>query len=66
MSKAAGASLVVFMMGMGLMTMLTGFLGAYAEACAVGLSGLGLFASSQVLGMARLPSSAPEGIKTSS
>ncbi len=50
MSKAAGAAALVFALGGGVMTALSGVLGAGAEAVALTLAGLALFGTGQVLG----------------
>jgi hypothetical protein len=56
MWKAVAAALVSFSMGGAAMTVLGTLLGGYAEPAALGLVGLGLMASGQLLG-ARIPSS---------
>ena len=50
MWKAAAAAVVSFTMGGAAMTALGTLLGGYAEAAALGLAGIGLMASSQILG----------------
>jgi len=59
MGKAAGAVVAVFMVGSGAMTLLSAVLGTYAEAAALSLVGLGLFATSSALA-GKLP--APTGV----
>jgi hypothetical protein len=59
MWKAVAAALVSFSMGGAAMTVLGTLLGGYAEPAALGLVGLGLMASGQLLG-ARIPSEVPE------
>ena len=50
MWKAAAAAVVSFSMGGAAMTVLGTLLGGYAEPAALGLAGIGLMASSQLLG----------------
>jgi len=50
MWKAAAAAVVSFTMGGAAMTVLGTLLGGYAEPAALGLAGIGLMASSQLLG----------------
>jgi len=50
MWKAAAAAVVSFTMGGAAMTVLGTLLGGYAEPAALGLAGIGLMASSQILG----------------
>ena len=50
MNKAAGAVIVMFTVGAGLMTLLGSVLGAYAEAATLARVGGGLFAGSSVRG----------------
>jgi hypothetical protein len=50
MWKAAAAAVVSFAMGGAAMTVLGTLLGGYAEPAALGLAGIGLMASSQLLG----------------
>jgi len=50
MWKAAAAAVVSFTMGGAAMTVLATLLGGYAEPAALGLAGIGLMASSQLLG----------------
>jgi hypothetical protein len=50
MWKAATAAVVSFTMGGAAMTVLGTLLGGYAEPAALGLAGIGLMASSQLLG----------------
>jgi len=50
MWKAAAAAVVSFTMGGAAMTALGTLLGGYAEPAALGLAGIGLMASSQLLG----------------
>lgn len=50
MWKAAAAAVVSFTMGGAAMTILGTLLGGYAEPAALGLAGIGLMASSQLLG----------------
>jgi hypothetical protein len=57
MWRAVGAALVSFSMGGAAMTVMGTLLGGYAEPAALGLVGLGLMASGQLLG-ARIPASA--------
>ena len=63
MWKAAVAAVVSFTMGGAAMTVLGTLLGGYAEPAALGLAGIGLMASSQLLGHqffgARHPEVAP-------
>ena len=49
MGKVVGVVAVVFMMGAGTVGLFGGMLGAYSETAALGLMGVGLVASSQVL-----------------
>jgi hypothetical protein len=58
MWKAVGAALVSFSMGGAAMTVMGTLLGGYAEPAALGLVGLGLMASGQLLG-ARIPAPTP-------
>lgn len=50
MWKAAAAAVISFAMGGAAMTVLGTLLGGYAEPAALGLAGIGLMASSQLLG----------------
>ena len=50
MWKAAAAAVVSFTMGGAAMTVLGTLLGGFAEPAALGLAGIGLMASSQLLG----------------
>ena len=50
MWKAAVAAVVSFTIGGAAMTVLGTLLGGYAEPAALGLAGIGLMASSQILG----------------
>ncbi len=50
MGKAAGAMIAVFTVGAGAMSLLGSVLGPYTEATTLALAGLGLIASSSVLG----------------
>lgn len=49
MIKAAGAALLVFAAGAGAMRLLSGFMGTMGEAAALGLVGMGLLGTSQML-----------------
>lgn len=49
MGKAAGAVIVAFTVGAGMMTLLGSMLGGYAEAATLALVGVGLLAGSSVL-----------------
>jgi len=57
MWRAVGAALVSFSMGGAAMIVMGTLLGGYAEPAALGLVGLGLIASGQLLG-ARIPAPA--------
>jgi hypothetical protein len=50
MWKAAAAAVLSFTMGGAAMTVLGTLLGGYAEPAALGLAGIGLMASSRILG----------------
>ncbi len=50
MGKAVGAMVAMFSVGGVSMTLLTGVLGGFAECVALGLVGVGLVASSHLLG----------------
>ena len=64
MFKVIGAASVVLLFSGFALSVLEGVLGAYAEAASVGLMGLGLLTSSQILGSRAIsaPVEAPEGV----
>ena len=49
MGKAAGAMVAAFVVGSGVMALLSTVLGVHAEAAVLGLVGVGLYASSSMM-----------------